>query len=174
LGILKTATPDAVRIAALWNPANRVFQAQQLQETEKAAQKLGLKLQLIEARASNDFEAALATVEETRSLFIMVDPLFILNASTLAELSLKYNLVTITGNRAFPVAGGLMAYGPNYFDLYKRAAFYIDRILKGAKPADLPVEQPTKFHFVINLRTAKALSIDLSSSIVALADEVIE
>jgi putative tryptophan/tyrosine transport system substrate-binding protein len=174
LGLLKEVMPDMTRIAALWNPADPVFQAQQMKQTETAAQKLGLQLQLLEARATSELESAFAAVERTRVLFIMIDPLFISNARALAELSLKYRLVSMFGYRTFADAGGLMAYGPNYFDIYKRTAPYIDKILKGARPAELPVEQPTTFQFVINLKTAKALGVAIPASLVAAADEVIE
>lgn len=174
LGLLKEVMPDATRIAALWNPANPIFQAQQMKQTEAAAQSLGLQLQLLEARSTNEFESAFAAVEGTRVLFIMIDPLFINNTKMLAELSLKYRLVSMFGYRTFADAGGLMAYGPNYFDIYKRTAPYIDKILKGARPADLPVEQPTTFQFIINLKAAKALGVAIPASLVAAADEIIE
>jgi putative ABC transport system substrate-binding protein len=174
LGLLKEVMPDMTRIAALWNPADPVFQAQQMKQTETAAQKLGLQLQLLEARAANEFEPAFAAIGGTRALFIMIDPLFISNAKALAELSLKYRLMSMFGYRTFADAGGLMAYGPSYFDIYKRTAPYIDKILKGARPADLPVEQPTTFQFVINLKAAKALGVPIPASLVAAADEVIE
>jgi putative ABC transport system substrate-binding protein len=174
LGLLKEVVPDVNLVAVLWNPADPVFQAQQMKQTEAAAQKLGLQLQLLEARSTNEFESAFAAVEGTRVLFIMIDPLFINNAKMLAELSLKYRLVSMFGYRTFADAGGLMSYGPNYFDIYKRTAPYIDKILKGARPADLPVEQPTTFQFIINLKAAKALGIPIPASLVAAADEVIE
>jgi putative tryptophan/tyrosine transport system substrate-binding protein len=174
LGLLKEVMPDVTRIAALWNPADPVFQAQQMKQTESAAQKLGLQLQLLEARTQSEFEPAFAAINGTRVLFIMIDPLFITNAKTLAQLSLKYRLVAMFGYRTFADGGGLMAYGPNYFDIYKTTASYVDKILKGAKPADLPVEQPTKFQFVINLKSAKALGVTIPESLVVGADEVIE
>ena len=174
LGLLKEIMPNADPVAVLWNPANPVFQAQQMKQTEAAAQRLGLQLQLLETRSTNEFESAFAAVEGTRVLFIMIDPLFINNPKMLAELSLKYRLVSMFGYRTFADAGGLMAYGPNYFDIYKRTAPYIDKILKGARPADLPVEQPTTFQFIINLKAAKALGVAIPASLVAAADEVIE
>jgi ABC-type uncharacterized transport system substrate-binding protein len=174
LGMLKQVSPDVTRIAALWNPADPVFQAQQLRQTEAAAQKLGIQLQLLEARTPNDFDAAFAAIEGTRTLFILIDPLFITHFRALAELSVKRRLIAIFGYRTFADAGGLMAYGPNYSDLYKSTAAYVDKILKGAKPADLPVEQPIKFEFVINLKTAKALDIMVPPVLVATADKVIE
>jgi len=174
LGLLKEVVPNATTIAALWNPADPVFQTQQRKQTESAAQKLGLQLHFLEARSTNEFEAAFAAVEGTRALFILIDPLFINNTKALAELSLKYRLVSMFGYRTFADAGGLMAYGPNYFDIYKRTASYVAKILKGARPSDLPVEQPTTFQFVVNLRAAKALGVSIPASIVAAAAEVIE
>ena len=174
LGLLKEVVPNTTLMAALWNPADPVFQAQQRKQTESAAQKLGLQLQFLEARSTSEFEAAFAAVEGTRVLFILIDPLFINNAKALAELSLKYRLASIFGYRTFADAGGLMAYGPNYFDIYKRTAPYVDKILKGARPSDLPVEQPTTFQFVVNLKAAKTLGITVPASIVGTADEVIE
>ena len=174
LGLLKEVVPNTTFMAALWNPADPVFQAQQRKQTESAAQKLGLQLQFLEARSTSEFEAAFAAVEGTRVLFILIDPLFINNAKALAELSLKYRLASIFGYRTFADAGGLMAYGPNYFDIYKRTAPYVDKILKGARPSDLPVEQSTTFQFVVNLKAAKTLGITVPASIVGAADEVIE
>jgi putative tryptophan/tyrosine transport system substrate-binding protein len=172
--LLKEVVPDASRIAVLWNPANPVFQAQQVKDAEIAANKIGVRLQLVEARSPDEFAAALATIERTRVLGILIDPLFATHIKALAALSLKQRLVSIFGSRDFADAGGLMAYGPNYAEIGKRSATYVDKILKGAKPSDLPVEQPTKFQFVVNLRTAKALGVDLPPSILAFADEVIE
>jgi putative ABC transport system substrate-binding protein len=174
LGLLKEVVPNTTLMAALWNPADPVFQAQQKKQTEGAARKLGLQLQFLEARSTSEFEAAFAAVEGTRALFILIDPLFITNAKALAELSLKYRLATLFGYRTFADAGGLIAYGPNYFDIYKRTATYVDKILKGARPSDLPVEQPTTFQFVVNLKAAKTLGMTIPAAIIAAADEVIE
>ena len=104
----------------------------------------------------------------------MVDPLFNINVKELAILSVKSHLAALYGNRQFVDAGGLIAYGPNNYEISKHTAVYVDKILKGAKPADLPVEQPTKFTFVLNLKTAKALDIKISDNVLSLADEVIE
>jgi putative tryptophan/tyrosine transport system substrate-binding protein len=174
LGFLKEVVPNTTLMGALWNPADPVFQAQQRKQTESAAQKLGLQLQFLEARSTNEFEAAFAAIEGTRVLFILIDPLFINNAKVLAALSEKYRLVSMFGYRTFADAGGLMAYGPNYFDIYKRTAPYVDKILKGAPPSDLPVEQPTTFQFILNLKAANALGVTLPASLLAAADEVIE
>jgi putative ABC transport system substrate-binding protein len=174
LGLLKEVVPGMTRVAALWNPADPVFQAQQMKETEIAARRLGLQLQLLEARAPNEFEPAFAAIEGTQALFILIDPLFITHFKTLGELSVKRRLVTIFGYRTFADAGGLMAYGPNYFNIYKATALYVDKILKGVKPVDLPVEQPTKFEFVINMKTATALGLTFPPGLIAITDDVIE
>jgi putative ABC transport system substrate-binding protein len=174
--LLKEIVPNASRVATLWNPANSMFQLLQLREAQVAARTTGVELQLLEARAPNDFDAAFAAIdrEGTRALLILTDPLFSLYSQTLVEFLVKRRLPAITGQRIFADAGGLMAYGPNYIDSSKRAAVYVDKILKGAKPADLPVEQPTRFEFVINLKTAKALGLTIPETLLATADEVIE
>src|SRR5262249_10519925 len=110
----------------------------------------------------------------SRMLLILTDPLFASHTNTLAELSVKGHIAAITGFRSFAEAGGLMAYGPSYSNLYKRAAAYVDKILKGTKPTDLPVEQPTKFELVVNLKTAKIFKIEIPTSLLVRADEVIE
>jgi putative ABC transport system substrate-binding protein len=174
--LLREVVPQDFRVAVLWNPANTVFQRLQLNQVEIAARASGVQLQLLEARAPDEFEAAFSAIsrEGTRALHVLADPLFGVHNAALVELSAKNRLATIGGYRSFAEAGGLMAYGPSYFDLAKRAAAYVDKILKGAKPEDLPVEQPTRFELVVNLKTAKALSITIPRQILALADDVIE
>jgi putative ABC transport system substrate-binding protein len=174
LGILKEIIPKVTRVAAVWNPANPVFQAQQMREMHAAALKLDLQLQLLQARTPDEFEPALAAVEGTRAIFVMIDPLFVAHSKELAALSVERGLIAMSGYRTFAEAGGLLSYGPDYFDIYKRTALYVDKILKGARPGDLPVEQPTKFQFVINLKTAKALGVTIPPALLAIADEVIE
>jgi putative ABC transport system substrate-binding protein len=173
---LKEAVPNASRFAALWNPANLVFATLTLKEAQAAAQTLGVQLQLFETRNADEFDSAFAAIEATRTkaLAILPDPLFAIYYQKLADLSVKGRLITITGDRRFVEAGGLMSYGPNFFDMFKRAAYYVDRILKGTKPADLPVEQPTTFEFGLNLKTAKALGIDIPVSTLLRATHVIE
>jgi putative tryptophan/tyrosine transport system substrate-binding protein len=161
--LLREVVPQDLRIAVLWNPANAAFQALQVTQVEIAARAFGVQLQLVEARTPDAFEAAFSTIsrEGTRALHILGDPLFSLHSASLVELAAKNRLATITDYRLFAEAGGLMAYGPSYFDLSKRAAAYVDKILKGAKPEDLPVEQPTRFELIVNLKTAKALSVTI-------------
>jgi putative ABC transport system substrate-binding protein len=176
LGLLKETAPNILRYAGLWNPANVAFQTLQVKEAKDAARTLGIELQLYEAEAPDEFAAAFAAIERDsiQALLVLLDPLFSNNFQALAELSVKSRLITMTGHRAFAEAGGLMTYGTNFFDQYKRAAVYVNKILKGAKPADLPVEQATKFEFVINLKTAKMLGLTIPPLVLAIADEFIE
>ena len=176
LELLKEIVPNAKHFAVLSNPANVAFQTQRIKEITAAAHTLGVELQLLEARTPNDFEAVFAAIdrEKTRALLILGDPLFNINAKELAILSVKSHLAALYGNRPFVDAGGLIAYGPNNYEISKHTAVYVDKILTGAKPADLPVELPTKFTFVLNLKTAKALDIKISDNVLSLADEVIE
>jgi putative ABC transport system substrate-binding protein len=176
LELLKEIMPNARRFAVLSNPGNVVLQAQQVRGITAAAHTLGVELQLLEARTPNEIEAAFAAIDEekTTALLIMGDPLFNISVKELAILSAKSHLATLYGNRQFVDAGGLIAYGPDNYEISKHTAVYVDKILKGAKPADLPVEEPTKFTFVLNLKTAKALDIKISDNVLSLADEVIE
>jgi putative tryptophan/tyrosine transport system substrate-binding protein len=176
LELLREIMPNAKRFAVLSNPANMVLQAQQVRTITAAAHTLGVELQLLEARTPNDFEAVFAAIdrEKTRALLILGDPLFNINVKELAILSVKSHLAALYVNRPFVDAGGLIAYGPDNYEISKHTCMYVDKILKGAKPADLPVEQPTKFTFVLNLKTAKALDIKISDNVLSLADEVIE
>jgi putative ABC transport system substrate-binding protein len=174
--LLKEAVPNVARFAALWNPANLAFQTLQVKQVETAAKLLGVELQLFETRTPDDFGPAFAAIEADgiRALIILSDPLFLIHSKNLVELSIKGRLVTITGYRTFVDAGGLMSYFPNFFDIYKYSAVYVDKILKGVKPADLPVEQPTTFEFVVNLKTARRIGIDVPTSILMRATHVIE
>jgi putative ABC transport system substrate-binding protein len=174
--LLKKVVPGVSRVAVLWNPANSAFQALQLEQVKLAARTAGLQLQLLEARAPDEFDAAFVDIvkEGTRALAILGDPLFSLHSSVIAEFALKNRLVTVSAGRVFADSGILLTYGPSYFHLHKRAAVYVDKILKGAMPADLPVEQPTTFELVINLRTAKALGLTVPPTLLAIADVVIE
>jgi putative ABC transport system substrate-binding protein len=175
LELLKLVAPNNA-VAAMFNPTNVTFQAQQVSAAKAASQTLGVQLRLIEVRAPSDFEGAFRTIvqEQGKALLILIDPLFIANSKALAELSVKSRLVTMTGYRTFAEAGALMSYGPNYFDSYKAAAPYVDKILKGDPPADLPIDQSSEFEFVVNLKTAKALGVDIPASVLGFASDVIE
>jgi putative ABC transport system substrate-binding protein len=173
--LLLIVVPGVSRVAALLNPANSTFQAQQLRQAEQAARTAGLELQLLEARSGDEIAAAFDRIKEgTRALAVLGDPTLVLHGTTIAALAQKKRLATVGLNRAWARAGILLAYGPSFFDLHKRAAAYVDKILKGAAPADLPVEQPTKFELIVNLKTAKALGLAVPPSLIARADEVIE
>ncbi len=175
LELLKLVAPDNT-VATMFNPTNVTFQAQQVSAAKAAAQILGVRLRFIEVRAPSEFDSAFQTVvqEQRKSLLILIDPLFIANSKALGELSVKSRLITMTGYRTFAEAGALMSYGPNYFDSYKDAAPYVDKILKGDRPADLPIDQSSKFEFVVNMKTAKALGVDVPASVLGFASDVIE
>ena len=175
LELLITAVPDAKRVGVLWDP-NFPPAASQLREVEGAARSLNLEIIPTEVRGPDDFEPALQAMVEQRAGALIVVPgvLFVENIRQLADLTVRARLPTMFYRREFVEVGGLMSYGTNFSDMYWRAATYVDKILKGAKPADIPVEQPTKFELVINLNTAKALGLVLPFTLLARADEVIE
>jgi putative ABC transport system substrate-binding protein len=176
LELLNLVAPKSTRVATMFNPTNVTFQALQVKEAKAASQVLGLQLRLLEVRAASEFEATFATIgqEQLDALLILIDPMFIANSKRLAELSVTSRLITMTGSRTFAEAGALMSYGPNYFDSYKAAAPYVDKILKGEKPADLPIDQASRFEFVVNLKTAKMLGVEMPTSVVGFATDVIE
>ncbi|MEA2890974.1 MAG: hypothetical protein QOI05_1767 [Bradyrhizobium sp.] len=162
-------------LAVLWNPDDPPA-AIALEQTQDAAGAMRLKITAIEARKADDLALAFRLIEkaEPNALVILNAPLMNIQGARIAELALGLKLPSIYTDISFPQAGGLMSYGPNFDSLAKRAAIYVDRIFKGEKPADLPIEQPTKFDLVINLKTAKALGLDVPPLVLALADEVIE
>jgi ABC-type uncharacterized transport system substrate-binding protein len=176
LELLKLVAPGNTSFAAMFNPTNVTFQTLQVKETKAAAKTLGLQLRFLEVRAPTEFEAAFGTVvqEQIGVLLILADPLFFANSEALAELSVKSRLITMTAYRPLAEAGALMSYGPNYFDSYKAAASYVDRILKGGKPADLPIDQSSRFEFVVNMKTAKMIGVEIPTSVLGFATEVIE
>ncbi len=174
LELLKEIVPRVSRVAVLWNPTNRVHPLS-LGEAKVAARSLGVQLQILEARGPEEFESAFATMtrERASALLVLHDGMFLLHPTRIADLAAKSRLPAMYQLREHVDAGGLMVYGPSLRDNFRRAATYVDKILKGAKPADLPVEQPTKFELVINLKTAKALGLTIPRSILIRADEVI-
>ena len=175
LALLKETVPRASPVAVLWNPANPVWQKAALRETEAAARAMGLRLQLLGARGPDELEEAFAgmTRERAGALFVPADIIFVRHARQMAELAARHRLPAMYGFREHVEAGGLMSYAANFAVMFRRAATFVDKMLKGAKPGDLPVEQPTKFELVINLRTSKALGITIPQSVLQLADEVI-
>jgi len=175
LEILKEVVPQATRIGVLWNPTTP-SQVPGLQSLKAAGEKLGLALHMASAATAEEFDGAFASMarENVDSLFVMPSPLIVMQRVRVAELALKYRLPGIFSVKEAVEAGGLMSYTVDRIDLSRRAALYIDKILKGASPADLPVEQASKYLLVINIKTAKALGIDVPPTLLAIADEVIE
>ncbi len=175
LDLLKAVVPKLSRVAVLWRP-DVASAALRMRETVAAASSLGVSLAPVEVRGPNDFEPAFSAIEQQRvdALVPLRSNLINLYQRRIVELAANYRLPAVYDDREFPAAGGLMSYGTMLADLDRRAATYVDKILKGAKPSDLPIEQPTKFELVINLKTAKALGIDVPLHLQQLADEVIE
>ena len=178
LELLKQAVPGVSRVAALWQPGGLGERTEKdmLKGAEVAARALGVRLQFVEARGPADFERAFSDMTSARAggLTVLPNNLFNNERKHLVDLAAKHRLPTVFPYREGADAGGLMAYGANLADLLRRAATYVDKILKGVKPGDLPVEQPTKFELVINLKTANALGLTIPQSVLARADEVIQ
>ena len=167
--------PKITRVAVLGNPAN-AGTAPQSRHAQDAARALKLQLQPLEARGPHEIDSAFAlmTKEGAGAVVVLVDSMFVDQRTRIADLAARRRLPSVYGLIDFVEAGGLMFYGANDADRFRRAAYLVDRILKGAKPADLPVEQPTKFELVINLKTAKALGLTIPQSLLLRADEVIQ
>jgi putative ABC transport system substrate-binding protein len=174
LELLKEAVPGVTRVAYLWH-ASRTS-AHVLQELETAGRALGMQLQPVEVREPYPFDQAFATMAEAHADALITAPsgVFASRRTQIVDLASKTRLPGIFPDRGFAEAGGLMSYGPSIAANFHRAAIYVDKILKGIKPADLPIEQPTKFDLIINLKTAKALGITLPPSLLLLADEVLQ
>ena len=174
LEILKEVVPKASRIAVIWNGANPV-KVLDFKETATAAQAFGLKLQSMEARAPEDLESRFKAVIKERSgaLVVLQDALTIANASKIVDFAKSSRLPAMYGSTEFVDAGGLMSYAANFPDLFRRSAVYVDKILKGAKPGDLPVQQPTVFEFIVSLKAAKQIGLALPPEVLARADRVI-
>jgi putative ABC transport system substrate-binding protein len=173
--LLKQAVRTLSRVAVLTNPANPTHLPRS-REAATTAQGLGVKVEPIEARTPSELDKAFVEMRRLRvgGVLVMTDPMFAAESSRLAQLASRSGVPAMYGFRLHVVAGGLMSYGVDLVDLYRRAATYVDKILKGAKPGDLPVEQPTKFELVINLKTAKALGLTIPPSLLGRADEVIQ
>jgi len=173
LELLRAIIPRLRRVAVVWHPANPTNPIQ-LKDAQAAARTLGVQLVPVSIQGPNDFDSAVTTVRGTDGLLMLESPFFTTHRARLAELAARSRVPAIYGQREYVAAGGLMSYGTDFHDLFRRAAPYVDKILKGAKPADLPVEQPTKFDFVINLRTSRALGLSIPPSVQLRADQVIE
>jgi putative ABC transport system substrate-binding protein len=175
LQLFTEAMPAARRIAVLSNPRNP-GQPDAIANLTKAGRSLGLELQFLQAGNADEIDLAFAAMvrERATALFVVSEALFIGERARLARLTAKHRLPSMHGVRENVDAGGLLSYGPNLIAQARRAGSYVDRILKGAKPGELPIEQPTKFELIVNLKTAKALGIVIPQSLLLRADEVIE
>jgi len=175
LELLKRTVPGLTRVAVFWNPPNPAY-GPILKELEAAAQPLGVKLQRLEVRVPGDFEGAFHAASKQRAgaLIAPGDPLVTNRPKIVADLALKYRLPTMMDIKEFVEVGGLLSLGLNLVDSYRRAATHVDKILKGAKPADLPMEQPTQFDLFVNLKTARALGLTIPQSVLLQATQVIQ
>ncbi len=175
LEVLKEAIPGIVRVGIIWNPGNS-SSATGFKEAQVAAKALAIQLQSLEVRGPDDFEGAFqaASKRQARAISVLSDALMFTHRGRLLELATKHRLPTMHTQSLWVEAGGLISYGTHFPDLYRRAATYVDKILKGRTPADLPVEQPMKFEFVINLKTAKALNLTIPQWTLMKADKVIK
>jgi len=176
LQLLKEVIPNVRRVAVLVNPSGSPAYPLMMETVKKAARSLDLLLQILEAREPGDFDAAFAAMVKERAgaLLLTGDPMFFVHRLRLADLAMKSRLPSMSTQWQWVEAGGLLSYAPSFPDQWRRAATYVDKILRGAKPADLPIEQPAKFELVINLRTARELGISLPQSMLQRADEVIQ
>ena len=174
LELLKEVQPQLSRVAVLWNPTNSGSRIA-MDETKAAANQLGIRLQLLEIRSEDDLEAAfrVAIKEKPGALTQIPDNLLTALRKRILDFAIRNRLPSVASTRGYAEAGGLMSYGASLSELYRRAATYVDKILKGAKPADLPVEQSTKFELVINLKTAKQIGLTIPPNVLARADKVI-
>jgi putative ABC transport system substrate-binding protein len=175
LGLLRELVPSAASIAVLLNPTNANFQTQ-LRGVQDAARDLGQQVSILSANTEREIDVAFATVAQSgaRALLVGSDPFFSSERDQVIALAARHAIPAIYEGREFATAGGLASYGTSLADAYRQAALYAGRILKGEKPADLPIVQPTKFEFVINLKTAKTLGLDVSPGLAASADEIVE
>nr|MBI3612990.1 ABC transporter substrate-binding protein [Nitrospirota bacterium] len=175
LELLRAALPGVSLVGLMWNPADPA-RALEVRETRAAAERLGLRLQAAEVRNPDEVERSFTamTRKPPDALIVLQDPFTILHRQRIADLALKTRLPAVSTFREFAEAGGFMSYGASLADLWRRGATFVDKILNGARPADLPVEQPTKFELVVNLKTAKALGLTIPPSVLIRADQVIQ
>ena len=175
LQLLKEIIPSLSRVAVFWNPLNPAYDPI-LKDLAAAAQTMGAELQRLEVRVPEDFEGAFEAARKQRAgaLILPGDPLVTNRPKVVADLALEYQLPTMVENKEMAVAGALLSLGPNIVDSYRRSATHVDKILKGAKPGDLPMEQPTKFDLFVNLNTARALGMTIPQSVIVQATHVIQ
>ena len=174
LELLKEVAPRVTRVAVLANPSHPMT-APTMREIQSAANALGLRIQIHEVREAQKIEGAFAAMTRQRAggLMVLQDPLFFSQNKQILSLAVKSRLPAVYVESGWAPAGGLMSYAPSLPDLHRRAAIYVDKILKGAKPADLPVEQPMRFEFIINLKAAKQIGLTIPPNVLARADKVI-
>jgi putative ABC transport system substrate-binding protein len=175
LELVKEILPGVKRVALLGNPLN-AGTAPQVQLAQEAARALGLQLQSLEARDPDEIDRAFATMskEQAGAVIVLTDALLVAHATRIADLAAKHRVPAVYSVTDYIEVGGLMSYGGSVYERYRRTAVFVDRILRGAKPADLPVEQPTRFELIVNLRTARGLSITIPPSVLARADRVVQ
>jgi ABC-type uncharacterized transport system substrate-binding protein len=175
LDILREVVPTLSHVAMFFNSLNP-FHVASMRQAHAAGQAMGIKLQEHDIRKSEDLDGAFGAIRKERpdALLILADRVFLHNRQRMMDFTEEQRLPNVNAYKELVEAGGLMSYGPSYEDMHKRAAIYVDKIIKGAKPADLPIEQPSKFTFVVNLKAAKALGVTIPPSLLTLADEVIE
>jgi putative ABC transport system substrate-binding protein len=176
LEVLKEIVPQLSLVGVIWNPGNAIFQEQLLHGIERAAGTLGLQLRKFEARSVDEIDQAFAAIVDARAgaLLVLPDATLLEHRARVIDLATRNRLIVVYGQRDDAVAGGLISYGPDMANQYYRGAAYVDKILKGAKPSDLPVQQPIKFELVVNLKAAKALGITIPLPLLGRADEVLE
>ena len=175
LELFKEAVPRLSRVAVVWDPATPSH-GPALKAVEGAAPSLGLQIRSVAVRSATEYESAFSAMVRQRAggMLVLPTPLFIAGAKPIADLALRHKLPSLFGPKHHVVAGGLMSYSPHRPDLWRRGAVFVDKILKGARPDDLPVERATKFELVINMKTAKALGLTISPSVLARADELLQ
>ena len=175
LQLLKEVVPRLGKVGVLWNP-DHPFHAKVVEDLKAIAPSLAIELNPVGVRTPDQFETAFQNIHQAQvqGLYVVEDPIFFAHRATLLRLAAMARLPTVHELRRFPEQGALMSYGPDLHDLFRRSALYVDRILKGARPAELPVEQPTKFEFVVNLTTAKTLGFEVPAAMLSLADELID
>jgi ABC-type uncharacterized transport system substrate-binding protein len=178
LALLKEALPSASQVAALWHPNayGESTMHDMTEQTEAAATKLGIQLRLVAVKGPDDFESAFSAIAQARAdaLIVFPSPMLFTERRRIVDLAAKHGLPLMAMAKEFAELGGLITYGTSIPGLMRRSVVYVDKIINGAKPGDLPVQQPTKFDLVINIKTAKALGVDIPPSLLARADEVIE
>jgi putative ABC transport system substrate-binding protein len=175
LQLLREVVPALSHVAMFINSLNP-FHVSSMRQARAAAQTMGIKLQLHDIRKSEDLDDAFAAIRKERpdAVLILADRVFLHNRERMIDFTKEQRLPNVNAYKELVEVGGLMSYGPSYEDMHKRAAIYVDKILKGAKPADLPIEQPSKFTFIVNLKAAKALGVTVPSQLLGLADELID